>query len=82
MGESTLKTSAPGGGGARSQRDRNAVIIEKGESSYGAYVPELPGCVAVGETEKEALRLISGAIEMHLQSMIDDVGRDGQPGHT
>jgi hypothetical protein len=34
------------------------VVIEKGETSYGAYVPDLPGCVAVGETRREVLKLI------------------------
>ena len=42
------------------------VVIEKGPTSYGAYVPDLPGCVAVGETEHEALQLIKEAIELHL----------------
>ena len=45
------------------------VIIEKGENSFGAYVPDLPGCVAVGETREEALRLIQEAIEFHLEGM-------------
>ena len=31
------------------------VVIEKGETSYGAFVPDLPGCVAAGETEEEAM---------------------------
>jgi len=43
-----------------------AVIIEKGPSSYGAYVPDLPGCVAVGETREEAEELIREAIDEHL----------------
>ncbi|MBU4225271.1 MAG: type II toxin-antitoxin system HicB family antitoxin [Chloroflexi bacterium] len=34
------------------------VVIEQGEDSYGAYVPDLPGCVAVGNTREEALSLI------------------------
>lgn len=46
-----------------------AVIIEEGESSFGAYVPDLPGCVAVGETREEALQLIQEAIEFHLEGM-------------
>lgn len=45
------------------------VVIEKGESSYGAYVPDLPGCVAVGETESETIHLIKEAIEFHLQGL-------------
>lgn len=46
-----------------------AVIIEKGPTSYGASVPDLPGCVAAAETEVEALQLIREAIVLHLQAM-------------
>ncbi|MEM9274669.1 MAG: type II toxin-antitoxin system HicB family antitoxin [Cyanobacteria bacterium P01_F01_bin.143] len=49
-----------------------AVIIEKGNSSYGAYIPDLPGCVAVGETEAEVKILIQEAIEFHLESLQED----------
>ena len=42
------------------------VILGRGDSSYGAYVPDLPGCVAVGETKEETLQLIREAIEFHL----------------
>lgn len=45
------------------------VIIEKGENSFGAYVPDLPGCVAVSETREEVLRLIQEAIEFHLEGI-------------
>lgn len=45
------------------------IILEKGDSSYGAYVPDLPGCVAVGETKEEALQLIREAILFHLEDM-------------
>lgn len=45
------------------------VIVEKGESSFGAYVPDLPGCVAAGETKEEALQLIREAIELHIESL-------------
>jgi predicted RNase H-like HicB family nuclease len=45
------------------------VIVEKGPKSYGAYVPDLPGCVAVGETRREVKRLIREAIEMHLDAL-------------
>jgi predicted RNase H-like HicB family nuclease len=48
------------------------VIIEKGPMSCGAYVPDLPGCVAVGGTREEAEELIKGAIEMHLEGMRED----------
>jgi predicted RNase H-like HicB family nuclease len=45
------------------------VVIEKTDNNYGAYVPDLPGCVAVGETKSEVLQLIHEAIELHLESM-------------
>ena len=49
-----------------------AVVIEKGDSSYGAYVPDLPGCIAAGETREEALKLIHEAIEFHIQGLKED----------
>ena len=49
-----------------------AVVIENGETSFGAYVPDLPGCVAVGETREEAMTLIRKAIEFHLEGMKED----------
>lgn len=45
------------------------VILEQSESSVGAYVPDLPGCVAVGETKDEAMQLIREAIELHIESL-------------
>lgn len=49
-----------------------AVIIEKVETAYGACIPDLPGCLAVGETREEALVLIREAIEFHLEGMRED----------
>lgn len=49
-----------------------AVVIEKGETSYGAYVPDLPGCVAVGDTQEEVEALIKEAIELHLEMMREE----------
>lgn len=46
-----------------------AVIVEKGESSFGAYVPDLPGCVAVSENRAEVLQLIKEAIEFHIEGL-------------
>ena len=48
------------------------VIVEKGETSYGAYVPDLPGCAAVAETEKEVLELIHEAIEFHIEGLREE----------
>ena len=48
---------------------RYAIVIERGPTSYGAYVPDLPGCVAAAETREEALDLIREAIRFHLEEM-------------
>ncbi len=45
------------------------VVIEKTENNYGAYVPDLPGCVAVAETQAELMELIKEAMEIHIESM-------------
>ena len=54
---------------------RYMVVVERGATSWGAHVPDLPGCVAVGETRTEVLRLIREAIELH----IDGLKQDGLP---
>lgn len=54
---------------------RYLVVLEQGPASFGAYVPDLPGCVAAGDTRDEALRLIREAIELH----IEDLKQLGQP---
>ncbi|HVU36980.1 MAG TPA: type II toxin-antitoxin system HicB family antitoxin [Opitutales bacterium] len=46
-----------------------AIVLEKGPTSWGAYVPDLPGCVAVGESRKEVLGLIREAIDLHLENL-------------
>ncbi|MEO7859124.1 MAG: type II toxin-antitoxin system HicB family antitoxin [Nitrospirales bacterium] len=48
------------------------VIVEKGPTSYGAYVPDLPGCIATGESREEALELIREAIEFHIEGLRED----------
>lgn len=48
---------------------RYAVVVEKAESNYSAYVPDLPGCVAAAETKEELLGLIREAIDFHLEGM-------------
>lgn len=51
---------------------RYAVVVEQAEDNFSAYVPDLPGCVAVGDTPAEVARLIRGAIEMHLEGLAED----------
>ena len=53
-------------------RMKYTVIFEKGPSSYGAYVPDLPGCVAVGESREEVERLIREAVEFHIEGLRED----------
>jgi predicted RNase H-like HicB family nuclease len=48
---------------------RYAVVIEKTSTGYGAYAPDLPGCVAAGDTIEETERLMREAIEFHLEGM-------------
>ena len=57
------------------------VILEEGETSFGAYVPDLPGCVAVGETREEAMELIREAIEFHVESLREN-GEPVPPRHS
>jgi len=54
---------------------RYVVVIERAESNYSAYVPDLPGCVAAGSTIKEAENEIRVAIKFH----IDGMKKDGLP---
>ena len=52
-----------------------AIVIEKSATGYGAYVPDLPGCVALAGTEAEARKLIREGIHIHL----DEMRLDGEP---
>jgi predicted RNase H-like HicB family nuclease len=48
------------------------VVVERGEKSWGAHVPDLPGCAAVGESRDEVLRLIREAIEFQIEGLRQD----------
>lgn len=48
------------------------VVIERGPTSFGAYVPDLPGCVAVGESQGEVETLIREAIEFHIEGLREE----------
>ncbi len=45
------------------------VVIEKGDGSFGAYVPDLPGCVAVADSREKVIKLIHEAVELHLEDL-------------
>ena len=49
-----------------------AVVIEKGSTSFGAHVPDLPGCVAAAETRDEVCTLIREAIELYIEALEED----------
>ena len=51
---------------------RYAIVIEKAENNYAAYVPDLPGCVATGQTIEETEQQIREAIEFHLHGLSED----------
>ena len=51
---------------------RFTVIYEKGPSPWGAYVPDLPGVISVGDSRDEVERLIQEAIEFHLEGMREE----------
>ncbi len=51
---------------------RFLVIIEKAESNYAVYIPDLPGCVATGETLEETEKNIYQAVEMHIKGLKED----------
>lgn len=49
-----------------------AIVIEKAEKNFSAYVPDLPGCIATGETVEQVEQQIREAIEFHLEGMRED----------
>ena len=49
-----------------------AVVIEKAENNYSAYVPDLPGCVSTGASLQELEQMIQEAIEFHLEGMQEE----------
>jgi predicted RNase H-like HicB family nuclease len=51
---------------------RYAIVIEKAEGNYSAYVPDLPGCAATGASPEEAEKDIREAIEFHLSGLRED----------
>jgi predicted RNase H-like HicB family nuclease len=48
------------------------IVIEKANGNYSAYSPDLPGCIATGETRDETERNMYEAIQMHVAGLIED----------
>ena len=51
---------------------RYAIVVEKTEQNYSAYVPDLPGCVATGATAEETQRKMKAAIAFHIEGLVED----------
>ena len=51
---------------------RYAIVIEKAENNYSAYAPDLPGCVATGETVDEVEAEMAEAIRLHIEGLKED----------
>jgi predicted RNase H-like HicB family nuclease len=51
---------------------RFLIVVEKANGTYSAYSPDLPGCVATGETHDEVTRNMYEAIEMHVRGLLED----------
>ena len=51
---------------------RFLVVIEKADGNYSAYAPDLPGCVAAGDTREETTLMMRDAMRLHLQGIIED----------
>jgi predicted RNase H-like HicB family nuclease len=58
------------------------VVVEEGPTSYGAHVPDLPGCIAVGESREEVLSLIQEAIVLHIEGLKEQDLPVPQPAST
>jgi predicted RNase H-like HicB family nuclease len=57
------------------------VVIERGQRSWGAHVPDLPGCIATARTRQEVVKLIKGAIELHIEGL-KEAGARVPPPHS
>jgi predicted RNase H-like HicB family nuclease len=59
-----------------------AIVIEKSDTGFGAYVPDLPGCVAAADTEDEVRKLIQEAVELHVESLRESGQVIPAPSHS
>jgi predicted RNase H-like HicB family nuclease len=58
---------------------RYSILIEKTKTGFSAYLPDLPGCIATGRAKQQVRRRIQEAVEIHLQSMLEDGDRIPEP---
>ncbi len=55
------------------------VVVEKSGNGFGAYAPDLPGCVTVADTREEVVTLIQEAIEFHIEGLKESGNPVPQP---
>jgi predicted RNA binding protein YcfA (HicA-like mRNA interferase family)/predicted RNase H-like HicB family nuclease len=67
---------------AGAEKMKYAVVYEKSSNGGGAFVPNLPGCVALGYTLEETEQLIREAVQQHLQAMREDGDQIPEPSHV
>jgi len=60
--------------------EKYIVVYEQSPNNWGAYVPDVPGCIATAQTREEAEKLIGEAIEFHLEGLAEDGDQIPQPG--
>jgi len=58
---------------------RYAIVIERGEHNYSAYVPDLPGCIATANSLAEVREEIRAAVEFHIEGLREDGLRIPEP---
>ena len=58
------------------------VVVEEGETGFGAYVPDLPGCIAAAETKEAVLELIREAIDFHIEGLKEQRQEIPEPSST
>ena len=51
---------------------RFLIVIEKANGNYSAYSPDIPGCVATGDTYEETEQNMYDAIDMHVEGLLED----------
>jgi predicted RNase H-like HicB family nuclease len=56
----------------RTKAKKYAIVVERAKSNYAAYVPDLPGCIATGDTIEETERLLREAIKLHVAGLRED----------
>ncbi len=63
-------------------KTKYAVVFEKSATGYGAYAPDLPGCIATGKTLEITRRRMAEALAIHLRAMRDDGDPIPEPSHV